>query len=100
MLYWKCKYIASINIFKTIWFRFKKKQKIPIKCPTCIGGPDNKCSDGKCYVKGVGCPTGTALVSTGACTCGYKCSAAFKLCSQGQCTSDLQVTQQKFSLIC
>ncbi len=43
-------------------------------------------------MKGVGCPTGTVLLSTGTCTCSYKCSAAFKLCSSRyKCTSDLQV---------
>ena len=65
------------------------------KCPTCVGGPDNICSDGKCYVNGVGCPIGTVPVGTGACTCSYKCSASSKFCSKGQCTSSLQVTPRK-----
>ena len=43
------------------------------KCPTCVGGPDQICSDGYCYPAGNACPIGTRQMSNKTCTCAEKC---------------------------
>ncbi len=51
--------------------------------PSCGLGPDNICSDGKCYLSGISCPPSTTQVSNGTCTCSTSCSGT---------TSKLQVS--------